>query len=571
MQAPPIILGQRLRPGLDDAAGNDLQHMVMHVLSILRYRWWLFVLPLLTGTLAMLVGSLFLPREYAVRAVFERRDDPALIKLMATSPHNMDAIRRSMRFNLIGYPAVERAFGQILQQDEGRPWARLAAEPAKRQQLLATLVSELGVSTLESSPSLDVVEVRYLGSYPDLGTQIVRQLKDNYISDTQGVIAGIQQQLQRFFAEEVEKRRTRAVRIQAEMGQTLVETPEVDPARTDYLNQRLNAEQTAIEQLGRDKVEIEADIAAREDYLKQLDAGGPTTTEPATGFKTKLAPNPQRGRLQNEIANILSEIADAKTIRRMKEAHPHVQALNDKLKQLRIEFERLPQEIEGEPVALNGEAPPLDPREAERNRVEMELQTSRRKLDQLSQDLAKHQVQLTSLEEQKTTLFQRQQTFLLRKQDLANVQADLAVWNQKLEEINRAMTAETEDRGTKLATVEEARRPSQPVSPKLSNALLFSSGLGLALAVVAVFLSELLDRSFRHPGRVRDALGIPVLEAIGEIRVGQEHRLRWRRNGLMAVALVECVGILATASLLYLSLEHPDTYTRLASMVSMSV
>ena len=42
------------------------------------------------------------------------------------------------------------------------------------------------------------------------------------------------------------------------------------------------------------------------------------------------------------------------------------------------------------------------------------------------------------------------------------------------------------------------------------------AGNHLGLAAFLVFIRELLDRSLRHPARVRQLLGIPVLEAIGE-------------------------------------------------------
>lgn len=556
-QSPSIILGQRIRPAPDDLSGNDLQQVVGKVLAILRYRRWVFVLPLLTGMGLVLAVSLCTPRQYVLRTVFERRDDPILLKLVANSPFNPEIQRQALRFNVIGYAPVERALGQIGLDFEGLDPEQVSA---RKRALTAEIVPGLHVGVINSNPNYDLIELRYTGSRPEIAEKLVGVLKDNYIQQTRSATRDLQQQAQQFFANEVEQRRSEAVRMQAELNQISVEQPELDPNRPDWLHERLLAENLAIEQLSRQKHETLTEIQLREEYLQQVDKrqadgapGGPAA------FLTRAIDSPQRQMLANQMAQIRTQIADAKTVRQMKDTHPHVAALNRKLEQLMLEFEGADREIT---ASMPDPSPAPAPWDGEHSRIGLELRSLRNKLDQVERDLAAHQTTKEHLESQKATLFERRQALMVRQQEIENARADLRIWQTKLEEINRVMAVESVDRGVRFNTIEEVRPPGKPVTPKLGATFMLSSGVGLALAVLAVFLRELMDRSLRSPARVGQVLGIPVLETIEEILVRPSPR-RWIGRYVLPTTVVLQAGlVLMLGWLLYLSLERPATYHR---------
>ena len=95
--------------------------------------------------------------------------------------------------------------------------------------------------------------------------------------------------------------------------------------------------------------------------------------------------------------------------------------------------------------------------------------------------------------------------------------------------------------------------------------LLFYVSLGIALGVIAVFLREVFDRSLRDPSRVRQSLGIPVLEIIGEIRGGRACGWLGRRLFPPAFASVQAILLLGISALVYLSLEKPALYDRIVT------
>lgn len=551
-QAPTILLGQRVKPPADELTGSDLQQMVGKLLSILRYRRWLFALPLLTGIMAVLGGSLFVPRQYLLRTVFERRDDPVLLKLVSNSPYTFELQRHAFRYSIMGQAAIEEGLDMLAAQEPA--WSDLISAVGRRP-LVNELGANLAVIVSNSNPNYDLFELRYTGERLDLAERLLPILRENYIRRTQASLRSVQQQAQAFFLNQVEEKRGLAARRQAELTQVTLDQPEVDPNKPEYLHQRILAEERAIEELNRSRQEVAAEIEAREEYLRQVDEqqreGRLPTGSPLT---TRLVETPRLAQLQAAIAQVKSEIADAKTVRHMKDTHPHVESLNRKLVQLQIEFEQTER-----PVAATADRDE-SPWDAERSRVAMDLKGLTVRREQYERDLAAHREARAELEAQKLTLFERQQKFTLQRQELETLKTDLGVWQGKLEEINRIMEAESLDRGVRFVNVEECRRPSKPSTPKLQATFVLSGAVGLALAVALVFLRELLDRSFRNPARVRQLLGIPVLEAIGEIGVRRSPRNWLIKLTPPTIALVQTCCIVALSWLVYLRLERPEAY-----------
>lgn len=556
-QSPAIILSQKVKPASGDFTTGDLQQLVGRLLSILRYRRWLFVLPLLAGMTAVLAASLLVPRQYVLRTVFERRDDPVLLKLVTNSPFNAEIQRPSLRSNVVGHAAITEA---LRQADLG--WTGLSGQEADEHEraMVHHFSRALDVHVINSDPNHDLIELKYSGSRPELAEKIVPRLRDNYTNRMRAAARELQEQAQQFFSTQVEKRRDLAVRMQAGLTEVLINQPEIDPRRPDWLNERLLAEDLALEQLGRQKQDTLTEIRAREDYLAQLDeyrSNGADAPPPV--FATQRVDSPQRRAVLDEIARIEHELAEARLVRRMKDTHPHVEGLNRKLEQLTVQLHQIEGELRGSVVESDGNLSPL---ETERGHVEMELKTLRGRLEQVEIGLTSHQAARNDLESRKATMLERQQQYMRREHELESARAELNVWQSRLEEINRVVAAEDVDRGVRFTTVEECHIPAKPSTPRLQATLMLSAAAGLALAVIAVFLRELFDRSLRSPDRVGQNIGIPVLETIGEILVRPSPK-RWLAKYVPPATAILQVGVVVGLGwLLYLSLEHPRTYSR---------
>jgi uncharacterized protein involved in exopolysaccharide biosynthesis len=569
-QSSIMSFAPRAGPAREESPSNDLQHMVGRMVSILRHRRWLFVLPLLTGTLAALLFSLTLPRYYYLNTLFERRDDVVITKLVTeNSPYSFATLRQSLGINLAGYNAIAEAVEELgLTRDFPRDAnGELTPEGrARKQNLVVGLSGQVSIALLEKSNFLDLIEVRYHGEDPDLGVQLVSRLRENYVARTRLWISDILEKSRQFFSQEAGNRKQRVARMQAELLDTTIQHPGVDPSDPDLLHEKLLSESRVLDDLQRRRAETLSLVSAREEYLAELHGhpAGMPTTRPAL---LHLPPNPVRQRLEQEIESLRTEIADARILRKMTEQHPHVVGLSEKLNQLITKMEAEPVTLAA-PMSPTGQAAPArDPYDAERRRVQMELKSLQDVLAQIDRDIPRHEAERARLEEEKASLFERRQSFMMRQQELQTLKNDLGVWESHLETISRVLTAEAEDRGIRFATVEEARRPGRPASPTLSGTFLLSGGVGLALAVLTVFLREIFDRSIRNPARVQQALGVPVLEAIGEIRVGRTPLVLSRTRLAAILALIESAAVTAAGALVYLSLQKPPIYAEWVAQV----
>jgi uncharacterized protein involved in exopolysaccharide biosynthesis len=560
-----ILLPSPAAVGREDSLGGDLQHVVSRVRAILGHRRWLFVFPLLTGILGSLTVSLFLPRKYVLDAMFERRDDAVITNLVAhNSPYSFETLRRSLNIDLAGYNAIAEAADQLgltadLPKDAS---GELTAEGrAAKQALVGMLGRQTDVTLMEKSTFLDLIDVKYTGDNPDLGVKVVTKLKDNYMVRTRQRITDILSKSHGFFSQESNKRREAATKLESELLQTALLHPGVDDP--GVLDNRLVSATMALKDLALRRQEAQSKLNGLLDYLRQLE-GGPSSRPAA--MPANMKSNPRRLRLQTEMDNVLVEIANAKSLKKMTDLHPSVMALRAKLEQLRAEAEKEPEIVPLEPAGAVGTGEsPTNMMDAEHRRVQSEAKAFTESLAQLDEEIARRQKEKAYLEDEKGKLFERRETFLAKQQELASAKNELRVWEGHVDSIDRVLAAEAEARGIQFATVDDARRPAKPISPTVPGVLLISAAIGLALAVGMVFIRELFDRSLRTPQSVRDLLGLPVLETIGEIRTGP--RSGWARLSrvLPVLAGLEGAAVLGLAALVYCSLEMPGTYARIAA------
>lgn len=548
--------------------GSDFQQMVSRVLSVLRQRRWLFIVPLLTGVIVGLAVSLFLPRRYVLNAMFERRDDVVITNLLTNnSPYSFETIRRSLNIDMVGYNALSEAADQLgLTQDLPHDAAgELTPEGrSKRQAMLMSLSRDVDVNLAEKSTFLDLIAVKYTGSQPELGVKLVTQLKDNYIRRTRTRIADILRKSHDFFSQEASKRREKAASMEAELLQMSVQHPGVDPSDPGVLDQRLLNHNLQLEELARRRSEHQAKLQACEEYLAQLEGRRPNT--PTQPLAPATISNPERVRIVGQIEKVKSELVDAKTLRKMTDEHPAVVALKQKQQELESALASIPERL---PLELKADAPEpgLTPLDTEKKRLSAEIKSLQALLAQVQKEEVRHATDKKRLEDEKGKLFERRQAYLAKQQELSVAKSDLKIWQTHVETIARVLAAEYESRGIQFATVEDARRPAKPVSPTLAGVFLISFALGLGLGIASVFLREVLDRSLRTAQRVRDSLSMPVLEVLGEIRVNRGAAYRLQRCLMPALATVQVVAICAVGVLAYLSIEQPLVYERILGQI----
>mgnify|MGYP002622826255 CR=1 FL=1 len=563
-QPTPIVIGPRFNPAAELPGASDLQKVIDRVLVVLRRRRWLFALPSLTGMIAVLVVSLFLPRIYSMNAMFERRDDPVLADLIQlNSPYSFKMLRKSIALDLLSKQALEHVVEQANKPQAqagaatGTGTGTVVLDPRNAQ----TLMSRIKVNVIEKGEELDFIELSYSGDDPAQAAIVMNGLKDRYIEYAQQKIHDVLKRSEGFFEAEATKRSEQLIALQTELLQMAAQNPGVSPTQPDLLDQMIFDARNQIESMTRRHGQLTSDLAMRDEYAAEL-AQRAATGEPALpdAAPSRWVLNPQRQQLTSAIEALQGEIDDAMTLRGMTEQHPTVRRLIIKRDRLKVEQDALPEynAVDRQPTAATPN--PVDALAAERQRVALEQKSLGEQIAQLSADIASKQAELAKLTADKSTLPDRPEAYVTRQQELERATGDYETRNSHLTTIKRTLTAKENDRGVHFRTVYAANAPMRPLSPSIGGVFFLSIGIGLAMGTAAVFLREIFDRSYRDIGRVKRSLGIPVLEAIGEIQLGGARRTWVRRFALPGVVTVQAVLLIVASTLVYMSLEHPKLY-----------
>ena len=554
-------------------AFEDLRNTLGACLRVVRQRWRLALIALGVVGSAAFWGSQYLPREYSATTLFERRDDAVLQNLIqSNSPYSFSHLKNTLTTDMIGSRALARAAvtaGLLSPAAITGDGPLSDGERAALDGLLRRHGLRPSVSLLQSSPSLDTIQLQCAANNPAVARRLAIALRDNYIASTRERIREILVSTQDFFRSEL-------ARLQGEVGaadQSLRRDsdtfPGLDPTDIVAVGSRLEAlraERAAAQQR---KAELEAQIAAREEFLLTAPAFYASPVEggdvPGLG-SASAATSPAEAAVERGIAGVKAELVELVTGRRMTMEHPEVKRLLGKLEGLEDLRRAL---TESAPAPEAPASQPARPAglgrewQAQQMRIEMELDSLRRQLDAAAKQCEQASTRVTQLTSMYDRLVQNGDELRRLRERRTNRTLEVGLWQAHLASLERVLTAESGERGTQFSLIEDPKDATVPSKPRISAVFLVCSGLGLAAAALAVALAELFDRSFRSLGQVARALGIPVLACVGVIPTPQE---RWRaaRSYLIwTPALAISLGVLiTTAGLAYASLAFPVLHQR---------
>ncbi|NLX13006.1 MAG: hypothetical protein GXY44_05025 [Phycisphaerales bacterium] len=576
--ATPIILGQRItpRPAQGDSPTSDLQNMLGKLVSVMALRKWFFIIPLLTGLIVALSASMFLPRRYMVSSIIQRQDHDVITKLITTrTPYDFNTYRKSLRVDMCGYHAMSRAMAQIgmtknLPRDEN---GQLTLEGQHREQdIIESWNRQINVGFMETSPTMDLIQIRYVGKQPQLAILMINQLKDNYKEFIIGRVQGQLRESYEYFQKECENAKEKVSRMEVQLSEMNRRYPGVDPAAVGQLDALIKAAEARLLEREQKRAILEANRNEHERFLSVLDqalaAGSEGPTSRPSGLEAGVMVNPEFQQLWREIEDVRKKIDEEKTINGRTDFHPVVKSLNDKQGMLQERIAQVPQHIEGR--NFNATTPNIlatNPIEAQRGQVEVQLQTINNELVALDEQINVARQEHARLEEERGQLPSRQHEYLMLRMNLETELGHMRRYRQNVEEMERVLNADEEDRGTSFLTLLDASAPTKPSAPALKGVYFLSAVVGLALAVACTFLREVFDRSFRNPMRVQEALGIPVLGTVNEIRLGRRTG-NYQTRVLGFLAFSESLVVVGLGVMVYLSLERPLVYSHLLNRMS---
>ncbi len=566
IQPTSIILGSRIGAPPEESAVASLLQTLSKVLSVARRRWPLLAVPMLTTMLITLSIGLTYPPRYYVTATFERRNNLVISKLIASnSPYSFTSLRQSLatdfrNFLVVGATLEEAGLLDHLPRDASGELTSDAR--AMRDDIVGRWVDSISVIIREPGDFSDLVEVRYLGEQPELAASILNKLQDNYIASTRSKVAEVLNDARAFFEQESGKCQQTVASLRGELRQIDIDHPGTNPTTPETIEHKLQAVSQSIDQLERERQKVAATISSCEAYLSELSTrpsqDSAQANRPAAVDRGAVT-NPQYQQAAAEIAGLNKKIEEMKATRGMTDMHPEIVTLRARIAVLQGNLDKLPEHLD---VPLGSITTPADPWLAERKKTEIEIKTHRESLARLERELKEDLEERDRIEKDMRSLPERREHYAKLQQALASAQNDLDLWNNNLTQLNRILTAEAENRGIQVVSKDQPHMAGRLHAPTANGFFALSGGLGLALAIAIVFLREILDRSVKDPARVKQTLGIPILETIGEIQIGRPPGWFLRNRLLPAFVTLQTLAVGIVGMLVYLALERPELYGR---------
>ncbi len=562
---------QQQREGVYD----ELHGVLARYTQILRRRWRAGLLALGTVGGLLLWCSQYLPRQYRASTTFERRDDAVLQNLVSqNSPYGFDHLRSSLTLDTTGLRAKADAAVSVGLIEKGAisTDGALSEEDARRvKDVLSRHGLNATVRLITSTTGLDVIELTADADNANLAREFVMALRDQYVDDTRKRMREVLDNTRQFFTAEMERRRGEAAEASAALEKHFADFPDLHSREPLTLATRMETYRTDRERLEEDLAQLEAQIAARSDFLTALSREAATTHAPSA---PDAAPAPSAEEISMEVAirNVEQEITDSIVVKQMTPEHPTVQALRrkiDALNSVKASFAEKRAAAATQPVKVDEPETAAAPaRSPLARQVELELDTLqrqreivRKRLEDARERYAKYLGLCRQLSDDSGELRR-----LDERVSQANASAN--VWRQHLTQLEQIAAAENEKRGTTFRLVEEPMTASAALAPRASAVFTVSMGIAFACALALMALLELLDRSVRDVSRAAALTGAPVLECLGVIATPAAVRARRMRGLLWSPALsISLLLLLGSGSMAYASFQMPETHRRLSAAV----
>ena len=507
---------------------------------VVRFRWQ-FIIPTFLVATGVLALSLLLPRKYAATAIFERRMDTVMEEI-TTRGGSATYTRQptSLAYEIAGEVAIDAMLKDIA--DEVGTIAERRGKRVDAFGLRSELLARVLVRRDVATKSLDRVRVQYTGNDPELARLAVNTLVQNYIARTRQELDRRLVQSKAFFKNEAARSREQIEQIENQKLTFEIEHAELLPDNPNNIQMTMSEWQLRSADLG----DLYESAKIKAEKLRESLQRTPPTVP--TYVKSR---NPERDRLERELAKLRAVLNTYVAVRKMRDEHPDLIDLRDQIGALQLKLARTPAEVvTQEEVAKNPKYADLD----------VMLTQAAAEAEALQRQWTASTKKIQELDARSAQLFPVRAEYSKMERDVEQALRQLAFWESNLNRVNMSLKAESGDRGIQLAFVKPCGQIDRPVSPDLMHVLMAAMGLGLVSGVVSVLFAHRTNESFQTGEELSEAINLPLTGAVSEIISPQQRRIKHlRRFVLYPLNLAGMTTVLLVmVGLLYVNVKHPQ-------------
>lgn len=506
---------------------------------LLRFRWR-FILPMFATMVVILALSLFLPRKYKAKAIFERRTDLVMMEMMHRgAPPSMPNIKKAIVEEVAGQPAVD----ELVEKLNESPWGiqRGVMDSHRLEELRLALSRKIIVHHDIATNQRDRVTVEFVDEDRALARSVVNTLVQNYINRTRAQIEKRLRQTASFFETEVHRSRESIEELENRQLTFEIENAELLPDKPGSIQAMLVESQLQLINL---KQQQDATSMRVETLQKQIKEIPPTIPSVTT------ARNPELLRLEARLRELSEKKDQFVGLLKMTGRHPELQTLEDQILAVKQEISQTPAE-----VVLQKQMGTNAKREA----MEIQLTEATTQLLALEKQELSLKQQIVQLNDETADLFPIRSNYRKLTRDTEEAQRQLAFWEDNLRRVRMALTAEAGNRGVQLDFIKPSNTLHKPISPNLAQVLVAALVTGVLAGSINVLVAQRTDESFSEGDRLAEAFNLTLLGSVSEIISRRQRHIRRLQNLVLYPlnAAVMVAVLLVMVGLLYLNLESP--------------
>ncbi len=561
---------------------EELQRTVREVFRVVLYRRWSFLIPFCVAAAAVLISSHRLPREYKAHTIFERRNPIPISKVLERSgPVSMDALRASIRYDMMGPEAMAKVAGELgLTKDLPRkPDGRLTSAGRERQKSIAKgLAGMLSLTLLKTGHDLDRIQISARGGDPKLVVDVANYARDNYVEVSRSKFLDTLRHARQFYQTEFDGLMKSIDLHERKLQALLKKYPYVNQDASRAASQHAAVNETnvknmesRVEEARRKISRLEAELASMpEPVLLPQQGSGSRAEFLDTGADLER----ERRRLMDLILRTEDLMMQNRIEKGMLERHPAMQTLIRKKERAAHDLGAVEQQMGDKPrpqEVYSADPAVVAVQSSDRRRVMTDLAEARTALAVAEEQITETESHLARYEQLQADSAEQRTHYRQMQMSLKEERSHLAEIRSSERKLARVLEIDAKDEGIEFITIDPAESSRRPISPKAQSILMLAFGVGLAFGACAVFLREFFDHTFHSATAVSFSLGVPVLEGIDEILLpADRRRLLARKLVMVPVACAFLSVLVVSGGLAYLSLEHPQRFKRIVEKATVT-
>lgn len=514
--------------------------------SILIRHRWRFILPAFLITAIMLGASLFLPRRYESKAVFERQTDMVLTEMLSrgASRNFVDPVG-SLSSQIADTQALEELVEVFRQSPE--VMAALEADGKTLETFREEIAHKINIHKQLFGADRAQFEVSLISSNPLLSERAVNTLVDLYIRRTRVAMESKLRESAGFFDQRMQENQKQIDELENRKLAFEIEHADLLPDNPAGITENLESVE---KELFETKRLYEIAVTREQALSKQI-----SETEETIPVLVQEK-NPELTRLEDRLRETMDKIRHHRNVLKMTEKHPDM----IDLMQVQADIEEKLSSIEKEVVTQKRIE--VNPKLAELQLMHTQAVAERDSLESKTEALTAN---FADLQKEAERVFPVRASYREIVRDVEAAQSQLHFWEGNKRRVALALDAESGNRGIQLDLIKPAALQHRPVSPHLTQIIVAAIGLGLTGGALSVFLAHRADDTFASAEQLGSTMELPIIGSVSEIIAQRRRRVRHVRRMVMYPIAVAAMGtsLLALIGLLYVTLERPDIMNQL--------